>query len=152
MTDFRGELEGHGLKIAVITAEFAEKDGGALKELRQTCWDRLTELKADFDTFYCPGAFEIPTVAHQVIETGKYQAVIALGVVVRGETLHFDLVASGCMQGLAELGRTTGVPVIFGVLTTYTTEQAVQRGKLGKEYAETAIRMANMIIRIKTKE
>lgn len=145
MSDFRGVLVGQGLKIAVVSSEFAEKDGGALKTLRETCWAKLTELGATYDTFYCPGAFEIPTVVRNVLDTKKYAAVVTLGVVVRGETVHFDLVANGCMQGIAELGRSSGVPVIFGVLATYTTEQAALRGKLGAEYAAAAVEMANLV-------
>jgi 6,7-dimethyl-8-ribityllumazine synthase len=148
MPDFCGATTGTGLHIAIVTSDFAEKDGGALQQLRETCWAKLTELGATYDTYHCPGAFEIPTVVRRVIDTKKYAAIVTLGVVVRGETAHFDLVANGCMQGIAELGRTTGVPVIFGVLTTYTTEQAVLRGKLGAEYAEAAVQMATLVKRI----
>lgn len=144
MADFKGSLDGSGLRIAVVTAEFAEKDGGALKMLRETCWAKLTELGAIYDTFYCPGAFEIPTVVRNVLDMKQYAAIVTFGVIVRGETAHFDLVSTACMQGVAELGRSSGVPVIFGVLTTYTTEQAALRGKLGAEYAAAAVEMANL--------
>lgn len=142
MTTFRGSLDGTDLRIAIVSAEFAEKDGGALNELRATAITKLEECDATHDIFFCPGAFEIPTVCRHIIE--KYDAIITLGVVVRGETAHFDFVSGAVATGVAELGRTTGVPILFGVLTTNTTEQAAARGHLGADYAEAAVRMANL--------
>jgi 6,7-dimethyl-8-ribityllumazine synthase len=148
MTEFRGSTIGQGLKIAIISSEFAEKDGGALARLRETAKSKLTELEAEFDIFYCPGVFEIPTVAAKILRTGKYDALVTLGVVVRGETAHFDFVCKAATDGVAALGRESGVPVLFGVLTTETTEQAVARGRLGADYAQAAVEMANLLKQI----
>lgn len=145
MTDYRGDTTGTDLHIAIVTSEFDEKSGGALHELREVCTARLVELGATYDTLYCPGAFEIPTLAAHAITTERYDAIITLGVVVRGETAHFEYVAGECARGVAELARTSGIPVIFGVLTTETTAQAVARISHGADYAEAAVRMANVL-------
>ncbi len=145
MTEYRGTQDGKGIKIAIISSEFAEKDGGALKKLQATAKAKLTELGAEYNIYFCPGVFEIPTVAAHVIQTKRYEAIVALGVVVRGETAHFDFVCKAATDGIAELGRTSGVPILFGVLTTDTTEQAVARGGLGADYAAAAVEMVNLI-------
>jgi 6,7-dimethyl-8-ribityllumazine synthase len=102
------------------------------------------------DTFWVPGAFEIPLVAKQLAESGRYDAIIALGAVIRGGTPHFDYVAGEAAKGIAQAMLQTGVPVIFGVITTDTIEQAIERAgtKLpnrGAEAALSAIEMANLL-------
>ncbi len=148
MTEYKGTQDGKGLKIAIVSSEFAEKDGGALKTLQQTAQAKLKELNVEHDVFYCPGVFEIPTVAAQIIKTKKYDSIVTLGVVVRGETAHFDLICQAAADGIATLSRTSGVPVIFGVLTMDTTEQAIARGSLGADYAAAAVQMANLLRKI----
>lgn len=148
MTELRPDLDGTNLKIAIISSEFAEKAGGALDSLRENCLQKLAELGVDSVEFRVPGAFEIPTAAKKVLLTGQYKAVIALGVVVRGETAHFDFVAGNCARKLADLGAEFALPVIFGVLTTETVVQAETRSKLGADYAETAVKMVNLLKKI----
>lgn len=132
------------MKIAVISSEFSEKAGTALDDLRRDCFSRLDDLAVEFAEFRVPGAFEIPTAAKKALEVG-FDAVIALGVIVRGETAHFDLVADNCARKIADLGTETGKPVIFGVLTTETTEQAEARSGRGVEFAEAAVKMCEML-------
>ena len=98
----------------------------------------------------CPGAFELPLVCRKVAESGRYDAVIALGAVIRGSTAHFDYVAGESAKGLASVSTATGVPVVFGVLTTDSIEQAVERagtkmGNKGAESAATAVEMVNLL-------
>ena len=137
------------MKIAVISSEFSEKAGKALQVLRESCFEKLKELNTEFREFRVPGAFEIPTVAKKVLEVNKFDAVITLGVVVRGETAHFDFVAGNCARKIADLGVEFEKPVIFGVLTTDTTEQAEARAGRGKEFAEAAAKMIETLGEIK---
>jgi len=150
MTEYRGNVDGQGLKIAIVSAEFAEKDGGALAELQSSAKAKLTELNADFDIFYVPGVFEIPTACRRILKTEKYDAIVTLGVVVKGETAHFEFVSQAATDGVAQLGRSSGVPILFGVLTCYTTEQAAARGHLGADYAAAAVQMASLTKQIDT--
>ena len=105
---------------------------------------------ADISVAYCPGAFEIPLVAHKLAETKKYDAVIAIGAVIRGSTPHFDYIASEVSKGIAKINLDSGIPCIFGVLTTDTIEQAIERagskgGNKGFEAAVSAIEMISLI-------
>ena len=147
MTEYRGSLDGTGLRIAVVSAEFSDKAPDAFPRLRASCFDRLTELGATYDVWYVPGSFEIPTLAAKLASSHTYDAIITLGIVVRGETAHFDYVAGEAARGIATIGRETGMPVIFGVLTTDTTAQADARAHLGADYAEGAVRMAQVLKR-----
>ncbi|HOB37430.1 MAG TPA: 6,7-dimethyl-8-ribityllumazine synthase, partial [Candidatus Avimonas sp.] len=106
--------------------------------------------EADIEAAWVPGAFEIPLVAQKMAESKKYDAVICLGAVIRGATPHFDYVANEVSKGIAKVSLDTGVPVIFGVLTTDTIEQAIERagtkaGNKGYDAAVTAIEMANLL-------
>lgn len=105
--------------------------------------------KDDIDLIWVPGAFEIPFAVRRVVDSGRYQAAVALGTVIRGATPHFDYVAGACVDGLARINAEGGIPVVLGVLTTNTIEQAVERagtksGNKGAEAALTAMEMASL--------
>ena len=147
---FEGNFDAKGLKFAVVCARFNEFItskllGGAMDAIKRHGGD-----EADVDVAWVPGSFEIPIVAKKMAESGKYDAVICLGAVIRGATGHYDMVANDMTKGIAQAGMSTGVPVIFGVLTTDTIEQAIERagtksGNKGFDCANTAIEMANLL-------
>ena len=153
MRTFEGDLLGRGRRFAIVIARFNETIGrrlldGALDGLR-----RHGVADDDIAVAWVPGAFEIPVVARRLAATGEYDAVICLGAVIRGATPHFDYVAGNAAAGVAAAGRETGVPVIFGVLTTDTIEQAIERsgtkaGNNGFGAAATAIEMTNLLAAI----
>lgn len=153
MTTFEGGFDGRGLRIAVVTARFNDL---VTTELLRGCRDALRRhgVRAeDVDTSEVPGARELPVAARALAKTGRYDAIVALGCVIRGETAHFDWVAGEASDGLGRVATDTGVPVAFGVLTTEDLEQALQRaggkhGNAGWEAALTAIETANVIVRI----
>ncbi|MFH1375539.1 MAG: 6,7-dimethyl-8-ribityllumazine synthase [Patescibacteria group bacterium] len=136
------------MKIAVISSRFSEKAGKALVVLNESCEQKLGELKVDFEKFEVPGALEIPTMAKKVLVSGKFDAVITLGIIVRGETAHFNLVAGNCARKIADLGTEFAKPVILGVLTVDTTEQAEARSSRGTEFAQAAFDLAHELDRI----
>ena len=110
-------------------------------------------LEEEIDCIWVPGAFEIPMAARRLVESGKYECVIALGAVIRGATAHFDYVAGECARGIAQLNLSGDVPVIFGVLTTDTVEQAIERagtkaGNKGVDAARAGIEMADLLKKI----
>lgn len=150
MKTIEGMFQGEGLKIGIIVGRFNELIGskllgGALDGLK-----RHGVLEADIHLAWAPGAFEIPLVAQKMASSGQYDAVITLGAVIRGATPHFDVVSNEVSKGVAQVSLATGVPVIFGVLTTDTIEQAIERagtkaGNKGFEAAMTAIEMANLL-------
>jgi 6,7-dimethyl-8-ribityllumazine synthase len=149
-TPHEGLLVGKGLKFGIIVSRFNEFITG---KLLSGCEDALVRHEVDgqnIDVFWVPGAFEIPLIAHKVAATGKYDAIICLGAVIRGATPHFDYIAAEVSKGVASVGLSTGKPVVFGVLTTDTIEQAIERAgtKMGNEGATAAmvaIEMANLI-------
>ena len=122
-------------------------------KLEDGCLDALSrhsDGKIDVTVLKAPGAFELPLVANKIAKSGKFSAVVALGAVIRGDTAHFELVANSCAQGLAKTALETGVPVIFGVLTVDTIEQAIERagtkaGNKGYEAGVTAIEMISLL-------
>ncbi|MRS11459.1 MAG: 6,7-dimethyl-8-ribityllumazine synthase [Actinobacteria bacterium] len=127
MAQFQGDLVGSGLKIGICVSRFNELLssrllGGAMDALTRHGVD-----EADVDVAWVPGAFEIPLVAGKMASSGKYDTVLALGVVIRGGTPHFDYVAAEVSKGIAKISLDTGVPVMFGVITADTIEQAVER-------------------------
>jgi 6,7-dimethyl-8-ribityllumazine synthase len=143
---FEGGLDGAGRRVAVAASRFnrlvtEQLVAGALEALR-----RHGVAEADVDLAWAPGSFELPLVAARLAATGRYAGVVALGAVVRGETPHFDHVAAQAAGGLAAVARTTSVPVAFGVLTTDTMEQALDRagGKAGNKGAEAALTVLEM--------
>ncbi len=144
-----GKLIATGLKFAIVISRFNELIGNKLLSGAMDALVRHGAADGDITVAWVPGAFEIPMVAQKLASSGKYNAVICLGAVIRGATPHFDYVAAEVSKGIAKVGLDTGVPVIFGVLTTDTIEQAVERagakaGNKGWDAAVAAIEMANL--------
>ena len=153
MKTFEGKLIAEGLRFGVIVGRFNEFIGGKLLSGALDAISRHGGSDADVDVAWVPGAFEIPIVAKKMAKSGKYDAVICLGAVIRGATPHFDMVAGEVTKGIALVGLETGLPVIFGVLTTDSIEQAIERagtkgGNKGFDAAVTAIEMANLLKQI----
>lgn len=150
MKIYEGKLVAEGLKFGIVVSRFNEfitnkLVGGALDVLR-----RHGASDDDIDIAWVPGAFEIPLVAQKMAESKKYDAVICLGAVIRGATPHFDYVSAEVTKGVAHVGLETKVPVIFGVLTTDTIEQAIERagtkaGNKGSDAALSAIETVNLL-------
>ncbi|MFD0670475.1 6,7-dimethyl-8-ribityllumazine synthase [Cohnella sp. GCM10027633] len=146
---YEGHLISKGLKYGIVVGRFNEFItskllGGALDALK-----RHGVEENEIEIAWVPGAFEIPLIAQKMSESGKYDAVITLGAVIRGSTPHFDFVCNEVAKGVSAISLKTGVPTIFGVLTTDSIEQAVERagtkaGNKGWEAASTAIEMANL--------
>ncbi len=149
MTTYEGMLNGKGMKFGLVIGRFNELISGRLYEGALDCLRRHDVADADVDSAWVPGAFEMPLVAKKLAESGRYDAVICLGAVIRGGTPHFDYVAGEAAKGIAKVSLDSGVPVIFGVLTTDTIEQAVERagtkaGNKGWAAASTALEMASL--------
>lgn len=145
----QGNLIGTGLKVAVVVARFNEFISGKLLTGAEDGLVRHGVSEDDITAIWVPGAFEIPLTAQKLAESKKYDAVITLGAVIRGATPHFDFVSNEVAKGVAAAGMQTGVPVIFGVITTDTIEQAIERagtkaGNKGYDAAVTAIELANL--------
>ena len=148
-----GKLDATGVKIGIVVARFNDFITMRLLDGALDALVRHGAKDEDIDVAYVPGAFEIPPVAKKMAASGKYHAVIAIGAVIRGSTAHFDYVAGEVSKGVALAAMETGVPVIFGVITTETIEQAIERAgtKLpnrGFEAAMTAIEMADLMRQI----
>lgn len=144
-----GSLNGSKLKVAIICARFNEFITSKLLGGAVDCLTRHEVDASNIDEVWVPGAFEIPTIALSLAETKKYDAVICLGAVIRGSTSHYDYVCSETAKGIAHVSLKTHVPTIFGVLTTDTIEQAIERagtkaGNKGWDSAMAAIEMANL--------
>lgn len=147
---YEGKLIAKGLHFAVVVARFNEFITGKLLSGAMDGLLRHEAAADDIDTIWVPGAFEIPLVAQKLAKSKKYDAVICLGTVIRGSTSHYDYVCSEVSKGVAHVGLETGVPTIFGVLTTETIEQAIERagtkaGNKGFDAAMSAIEMANLL-------
>ncbi len=147
---FEGQLIGKGLKIGIVVSRFNDFITGLLVEGALDALKRHQVEADDIDIAYVPGAFELPIVAQKMAQTQKYDAVITLGCVIRGATSHYDYVCNEAAKGIAKAGDDTGIPVIFGVLTTENIEQAIERagtkaGNKGAEVAVGAIEMANLL-------
>jgi 6,7-dimethyl-8-ribityllumazine synthase len=148
--EFQGDLVGRGLRFAIVVARFNEIVTRPLLEGARDGLRRHGVSLDDVDVAWVPGSLEVPVVAKRLAKTGRYGAVICLGAVIRGETDHYDHVAAGVASGVARVGLDTGVPTIFGILTTDTVEQALNRaglksGNKGFEAAVAAIEMANLL-------
>jgi 6,7-dimethyl-8-ribityllumazine synthase len=144
-----GHLIGTGLKVAIVVARFNEFITGKLLTGAEDTLKRHGVQEDDVTIIWVPGAFEIPLTAQKLAEKGEYNTIITLGTVIRGATPHFDFVSNEVAKGVAQIGMQTGVPVIFGVLTTDTIEQAIERagtkaGNKGSDAAVTAIELANL--------
>lgn len=147
---FEGQLIGEGLKIGIVVSRFNDFITGRLVDGAFDALTRHQVKEGDIDIAYVPGAFELPLVAKKMAQTGNYDAVITLGCVIRGATSHYDYVCNEAAKGIAKASEDTGVPVIFGVLTTENIEQAIERagtkaGNKGAEVAVGAIEMANLL-------
>ncbi|EGQ4316310.1 6,7-dimethyl-8-ribityllumazine synthase [Staphylococcus pseudintermedius] len=150
MMKFEGQLNGKGLKIGVVVSRFNDLITGRLLDGAQDALRRHQVAEDSIDVAYVPGAFELPIVAKKMAQTGKYDAVVTLGCVIRGATSHYDYVCNEAAKGIAKASDDTGVIVIFGVLTTENIEQAIERagtkaGNKGAESAVGAIEMANLL-------
>lgn len=150
MKVFEGKLISEGLKFGIIVGRFNEFIGGKLLSGAIDALKRHGVDEKDIDITWVPGAFEIPLVAKKMAKSGRYDGVICLGAVIRGATPHFDYVSSEVTKGVASVSLDTEIPVIFGVLTTDTIEQAIERagtkaGNKGYDAAVTAIEMANLL-------
>ncbi|HOV87988.1 MAG TPA: 6,7-dimethyl-8-ribityllumazine synthase [Syntrophobacteraceae bacterium] len=153
MKVYEGKLLAQNLRFGIVVSRFNDFIcdrllGGALDALQRSGADEKA-----IDVYKVPGAFEIPLIARKVASTGRYDAVICLGAVIRGATPHFDYVANEVSKGVAHVGLETGVPIAFGVLTTDTLEQAIERagskpGNKGWDAAMAAVEMANLIQQI----
>lgn len=144
-----GKLLGEGLKFAVVVSRFNDFITSKLLEGAQDTLSRHGVRDADIDIAWTPGSFEIPLIAKKMAESGRYDAVVCLGAVIRGGTPHFDYIAAEVSKGIAKVGLDTGLPVILGVVTADTLEQAIERagtkaGNYGSQAALHAIEMANL--------
>jgi 6,7-dimethyl-8-ribityllumazine synthase len=149
MGTFEGNLIGTGLKVGIVVSRFNELLSGRLLSGARDALARHDVAEDDVDVAWVPGGFEIPLVSKQMADSGRYDVVIALGVIIRGGTPHFDYVASEVAKGVAKASLDSGVPVMFGVITADTIEQAVERagtkaGNKGWDAAVGAIEMANL--------
>lgn len=145
-----GSLDGKGLKIAIVVSRFNEFVGNRLLSGALLALERRGVKAHDTVVIKVPGAFEIPSVAKRLADSGRHDAVVCLGAVVRGETPHFEWVAGEASSGIARASFETGVPVLFGVLTVDTLDQALDRsggkhGNKGAEVAEGAVEMARLV-------
>jgi 6,7-dimethyl-8-ribityllumazine synthase len=147
---FEGQLVGKDLKIGIVVSRFNEFITSKLLSGAIDALVRHGVSESDIDVAWVPGAFEIPLISKKLAESKKYDAVIALGTVIRGSTTHYDYVCNEAAKGIANASLQTGVPVIFGVVTTENIEQAIERagtkaGNKGWDAALSAIEMANLI-------
>ena len=147
---YEGKLTAEKGRYAIVVGRFNEFIGSKLLSGCIDALERHGVATKDIEIAWVPGAFEIPFVAKKFAESGKYDAVIALGAVIRGSTPHFDYVAGEVAKGIAQVNLNSSVPVIFGVLTTDTIEQAIERagtksGNKGADAAKTAIEMVNLL-------
>lgn len=150
MKMYEGKLLAEGLRFGLVIGRFNEFIGSKLMSGAIDALTRHGAKESDIEVSWVPGAFEIPLAAQKMAASGKYDAVITLGAVIRGSTPHFDYVASETTKGVAKISLDLGVPVIFGVLTTDTIEQAIERagtkaGNKGWDAAMSAIEMANLM-------
>lgn len=150
MKMYEGKLIAQGLKIGIIVGRFNEFIGGKLLSGALDGLKRHGVEEEDIEIAWVPGAFEIPLAAKKMAKTNQYDAVICLGAVIRGSTPHFDYVSSEVSKGIAHVSLDTEIPVIFGILTTDTIEQAIERagtkaGNKGFDAAVTAIEMSNLL-------
>jgi 6,7-dimethyl-8-ribityllumazine synthase len=148
-----GELQARDLRFAVIASRFNELVVDALLRGALDTLRRHGAADKQVDVIRVPGAFDMPGVARRLAQSRRYDAIVAVGAVIRGQTAHFEYVAGECASGLARVSAETGIPVAFGVLTTETAEQALDRaggkaGNKGADAAVSAIELANLLRRL----
>jgi len=147
---FEGMLLGKGLKFGLVVSRFNEFINKKLVEGAQDALLRHGVNEEDIEIAWVPGSFEIPLVAKKLAQTKRYDAVICLGAVIRGGTPHFEYIATEVTKGIAKVGLETGLPVIYGIITADTLDQAIERagtkaGNKGFDAAVSAIEMANLL-------
>lgn len=147
---YEGKVVSDGIKVGIVASRFNEFITSKLLSGALDALERHDVDTSNVDVAWVPGAFEIPLIAEKMAASKKYDAVICLGAVIRGATSHYDVVCSEVSKGIAHVGLETGVPTIFGVITTDTIEQAIERagskaGNKGAESAQAAIEMVNLI-------
>lgn len=150
---FQGNLNGAKMKFAIVISRFNEFISKRLLEGAVTQLGRHGVKEDDLSVYWVPGSFEIPLIALKAAKTAKFDAVICLGAVIKGDTPHFDYVASEAAKGIASASMKSGVPVIFGIITADSLEQAIQRagakeGNKGSQAADFAIEMADLVRQI----
>lgn len=148
-----GNLNAEGKKFGIIVSRFNSFMAERLLDGSLDTLTRSGAVDSDIDVARVPGAWEIPALARKMVNSERYDAVICLGVVIRGSTPHFDFVANESAKGIAQVGMETGIPVIYGVLTTDTMEQAIERagskaGNKGSDAASAAIEMVNLFSKL----
>ncbi|PWB76440.1 6,7-dimethyl-8-ribityllumazine synthase [candidate division GN15 bacterium] len=146
---YEGSLDAKGMKIALVVSRFNNFFTDKLLSGALDCLIRHGAAEKNLEVAYVPGSFEIPVVAGRLAKMKKYDAVICLGAVIRGDTPHFDFVATEASKGIARLGMDSNIPVVYGLITADTLEQAVERsgtkaGNKGWDAAQTAIEMVNL--------
>ena len=150
MKTFEGNLVSENIKVGIVVARFNEFITSKLLSGAMDTLIRHEVKEENIQVAWVPGAFEIPLIASKMAESGKYDAVICLGAVIRGSTSHYDYVCNEVSKGIASVSLKSGIPVMFGVLTTENIEQAIERagskaGNKGSECAQGAIEMVNLI-------
>lgn len=150
MNIYEGNFNGKQMKIGIVAARFNEFITSKLLSGAIDCLERHDISKEDIDVAWVPGAFEIPLVASKMAQQKKYDAILCLGAVIRGSTTHYDYVCNEVSKGIAHVSLTHNLPVLFGVLTTETIEQAIERagtkaGNKGFECAQGTIEMVNLL-------
>jgi 6,7-dimethyl-8-ribityllumazine synthase len=155
--ELRGSRTATGCRFAIVVSSFNEEvTAGLLKGAREALAEAAV-APDDVTVIHVPGAFEIPLAAQRAAEGGRFDAVICIGCLIKGETMHFEYIASAACQGIAQAAAMTGVPMALGVLTTLTDEQALVRaahgpGNKGREAAEAAIQMATLFRQLGDRE
>ena len=150
MKKLEGNVVAKGIKVGIVAARFNEFIVSKLISGAEDALVRHGVSEDDIDLAWVPGAFEIPLIAKKMAESGKYDAVLCLGAVIRGATSHYDLVCAETSKGIAQVGLKTGVPTLFGIVTADTIEQAIERagtkaGNKGYDVACSATEMINLI-------
>jgi len=153
METFEGNLNAAGKKFALVASRFNSFITRQLIAGAEDCLIRHGAAKENISLFWVPGSFEIPLIAQKCASTKKYNAVVCLGAIIRGDTPHFDYVAAEAAKGVAQASMSTGIPVIFGIITADTVDQAIDRagvkaGNKGADAASAAIEMADLLGRM----
>ena len=156
ITTITGDLVVHKARFALLVSRFNDFITSRLLDAAIDTLERHGCSRSELTVIWVPGSWELPLTAKKCAQSGKYDAVICLGCVIRGETPHFDHVCNEAAKGIAQASMETGVPIVFGVLTTHTLEQAVHRagaknGNKGADFALTAIEMVNLYAKLGAK-